>query len=217
MQSTDNIRSELHKNVTVRKGKKKSYTEIVRGCSSRNNKGLNFSEKLVSMELVLTEDISKSSSYEVKINNGVGKMGLSEYHGKVIKVHRSTDLEKCDKNVSGPLSFNKWEPENGNKECEEIRSEERKDAVITDLFRENFEQDLTRSDEDLLDILVDLGKENSVLKVGINEGLNGSNVGDKFPKVVPPETDQNKTAVFNDSSMSERDSKAKSSITEDGR
>ena len=144
-------------------------------------------------------------------------MGLSEYHGKVIKVHRGTDLEKCDKNMSGPLSFNKWEPENGNKECEEIRSEERKDAVITDLFRENFDQDLTRSDEDLLDILVDLGKENSVLKVGINEGLNGSNVGDKFPKVVPPETDQNKTAVFNDSSMSERDSKAKSSITEDGR
>ena len=77
--STDNVRSELHENATIRKGKKKSYAEIARGCSSRNNKGLNFSEKLVSAELVSTEDISKSSIYEMKINNGVGKMVLSEY------------------------------------------------------------------------------------------------------------------------------------------
>ena len=210
MQSTDNIRSELHKNVTVRKRKKKSYAEIVKGCSSRNNKGLNFSEKLVSTELVSTEDISKSSIYEMKINNGVGEMGLSEYHGKVSEGHRSTDLEKCcDKNMSEPLSFNEQEPKIGNKECEEITSEEGKDTVITGLFRENFVQDLTRSDKDFLDILVDLGKENSVLKVDINEGLNGSNVGDKFPKVVPPETDQNKTAVFNDSSMSEKNQRLK--------
>ena len=30
------------------------------------------------------------------------------------------------------------------------------------------------------------------------------NVGDKFPELVPPETDQNKTGVFNDSSMSKK-------------
>ena len=41
-------------------------------------------------------------------------------------------------------------------------------------------------------------------------------VGDKFPKVVPPETEQNKTAVFNDFSMSEKNSEAKSSIAKDG-
>ena len=81
---------------------------------------------------------------------------------------------------------------------------QKKDAIITGLFRENFEQNLTRSDEDLLDILVDLGKENSVLNVDINEGLNVSNVGNKFPKVVLPETDQNKTALFNDPSVSEK-------------
>ena len=40
VQSTDNLRSKSHKNVTVRKGKKNNYAEIVRGCSSRNNKGL---------------------------------------------------------------------------------------------------------------------------------------------------------------------------------
>ena len=67
------------------------------------------------------------------------------------------------------------------------------------MFRENFEQNLTRSDEDLVDILVDLGKKNRMLNTDINEGLNVSNVGDKFPKLVPPETDQNKTAVLNDS------------------
>ena len=114
-------------------------------------------------------------------------MRLSEYHGKVREVHRSKDLEKCcDKNMLGPLCFDEQEPKIGNKEREEITPEEGKDAIITGLFRENFEQDLTRSDEDFLDILVDLGKENSVLKVNINEGLNGSNVGVKFPKVVSP-------------------------------
>ena len=82
---------------------------------------------------------------------------------------------------------------------------------------ENLLQNLTRSDEDLADILVDLGKKNSVLNIDINKGLNVSNIGDKFLKVVPPETDQNKTAVFNDSSMSEKNSEAKGSITEDGR
>ena len=149
----------------------------------------------------------------MKINNGVGKTGLSEHHKKVSKVHNSTDLEKCcDKHMLGPLSFNEQEPKIENKECEEITSEEGKGAIITGLFRENFELNLTRSDEDLLDI-----KENSLLNVDINEGLNVSNVGDKFPKVVLPETDQNKSTVFHDSSMSEKNSKAKNSITEDSR
>ena len=52
--------------------------------------------------------------------------------------------------------------------------------------------------------MADLGKENNVSKVDIDEGLNGSNVGDKFPKVILTETDQNKTVVFGDSSMSEK-------------
>ena len=65
--------------------------------------------------------------------------------------------------------------------------------------------------------MVDLGKKNSVLNIDINEGLNVSNVGDKFPKVASPETDQNKTAVFNHSSMPEKTSEAKDSCTEDDR
>ena len=132
-------------------------------------------------------------------------MGLSQHHRKVSEVHRSTDLEKCcDENMPQPLSFNEQKSKIENKECEEITYQEGKDAIITGLFRENFEQNLTKSDEDLLDILIDLGKKNSVLNVDFYKGLNVSNVGDKFPKVVPPETDQNKTAVFNDSSMSEK-------------
>ena len=43
-----------------------------------------------------------------------------------------------------------------------------------------------------------------MLNIDINECLNVSNVGDKFPKFVPPEADQNKTAVLNDSSTSEK-------------
>ena len=114
-------------------------------------------------------------------------------------------------------NFNEQEPRIKNTECEETTSEEGKDAVITGLFRENFEHNLTRSDEDLVDILVDLGKKNSMLNIDINEGLNVSNVGDKFPKLVPPETDQNKATVFNDSSTSQENSEAISSFTEDGR
>ena len=45
--------------------------------------------------------------------------------------------------------------------------------------------------------------------------LNVPDVGDKFPKVVPPETDQNTAAVFNDFSMSEKNSEAKVLITKD--
>ena len=44
-----------------------------------------------------------------------------------------------------------------------------------------------------------------------------SNVGDKFSKLVPPESDQNKTAVFNDSSTPEKISEAIGSFTEDRR
>ena len=44
-----------------------------------------------------------------------------------------------------------------------------------------------------------------------------SYVVDKCPKVVLPEKDQNKNAVLNDSSMSEKNSDAKGSITENGR
>ena len=54
-----------------------------------------------------------------------------------------------------------------------------------------------------------------MLNISINEGLNVSDVSDKFQKVVPPETDQNKTAAFNDLSMSEKNSEAKCSITGD--
>ena len=43
-----------------------------------------------------------------------------------------------------------------------------------------------------------------MLNIDITEGLHVSNVGDKFSKLVPPETDQNKTAVFNYSSTSKK-------------
>ena len=90
--------------------------------------------------------------------------------------NESTALEKdCDEKKTGLQNFNEQEPRIKNTECEQITSKEGKDTVITGLFRENFEQNLTRSDEGLVDILVDLG--------------------DKFPKLVPPETDQNKTAI----------------------
>ena len=41
-----------------------------------------------------------------------------------------------------------------------------------------------------------------MLNIDIIEGLNVPNVDDKFSKLVSPETDQNKTAVFNYSSTS---------------
>ena len=65
--------------------------------------------------------------------------------------------------------------------------------------------------------MVDLGKKSRMLNIGINEGLNVSNVGDKFPKRILPETDKNKTAVLNDSSTSEKNSEVIGSFTEDGR
>ena len=71
-------------------------------------------------------------------------------------------------------------------------------------MREKFELNLTRSEEDLVDILLDLGKKNGMLNIDFNEGLNMSDVADKFHKGVPPEADQNSTAVLNASSMSEK-------------
>ena len=71
-------------------------------------------------------------------------------------------------------------------------------------MRENSEKNLTRIKEDLVGILVDLGKKSIAFNIDINKGLNVSDVGDKFPEVVPPETDQNKTTVFNELSMSEK-------------
>ena len=92
----------------------------------------------------------------MEINNGVGNIGLSEHHKEVIKVHDNTVLQRgCDGNMTGLQNFNEQEPRIKNTECEEITSEEGKDAVITGLFRENFERNLTRSDEDLVDVLVD--------------------------------------------------------------
>ena len=55
MQSVDNVRSKLHKTITIPKEKNKSYAEILRGYGSRNNEGLSFSEKFLP-----TEDVSKS-------------------------------------------------------------------------------------------------------------------------------------------------------------
>ena len=96
IQPVNNVKSEFHKNITVRRGKKKSYAEIVRGWSSKNNDGLSSSEEPFSMD-----DLSKNSVYKMEINNEVHYMGLSEHHKKVIKVHESAALEKgCDKNMT---------------------------------------------------------------------------------------------------------------------
>ena len=51
------------------------------------------------------------------------------------------------------------------KHLKKTTSEEGKDAVITGLFRENFEHNLASRDKDLVDILVDLGKKNSMLNI----------------------------------------------------
>ena len=72
--------------------------------------------------------------------------------------------------MTGLQSFHEQEPRIKNEECKEITSEG-KDTVIIGSLRENFEQSLTRIDEDLADILVDLGKKNIVFNIDINEGL----------------------------------------------
>ena len=71
-------------------------------------------------------------------------------------------------------------------------------------LRQNFDQNLTRSDEDLVNILVDLGKKNIVFNIDISEGLNVFDACDKFAEVFRPETDQNKTAAFKDFTMSKK-------------
>ena len=147
-------------------------------------------------------------------NNGIGNMELSER--EVSEVYESIDLEKyCDENMTGLERFYEQEPRIENKDCKE-KTSEGKDKIIIGLFRKNFEQNLTKSDEDLVNNLVDLGQKNIVLHIDINEGLNVFDVGDEFPKDVPPEIDQNKTAGFNDFPVSEKNSEAKGSITEDG-
>ena len=96
IQPVNNVKSEFHKKITVRRGKKKSYAEIMRGWSSKNNDGLSSSEESFSMD-----DLSKNSVYKMEINNEVHYMGLSEHDKKLSKVHESTALEKgCDKNMT---------------------------------------------------------------------------------------------------------------------
>ena len=72
IQPVNNAKSELHQIITLHRGKKKCYAEIVRGCSSKNSVGLGSSEELASMD-----DLSKNSFYKMEIHNRVGKMGLT--------------------------------------------------------------------------------------------------------------------------------------------
>ena len=58
--------------------------------------------------------------------------------------------------MTGLQSFYDREVRIENEDCKEITSEG-KDTIIIGSLTENFEQNLTRSDEDLADILVDLG------------------------------------------------------------
>ena len=139
MQSVDNVKNELHKNITVRKEKKKNY--------------------------------------KMESNNGIGNMELSER--EVSEVYESIDLEKyCDENMTGLERFYEQEPRIENKDCKD-KTSEGKDQIIIGLFRKNFEQNLTKSDEDLVNNLVDLGQKNIVLNIDINEGLNVFDVGDR--------------------------------------
>ena len=54
-----------------------------------------------------------------------------------------------------------------------------------------------------------------MLNIDINEGLNVSNVGDKFPRVVLPETDQIRLVCSMIPQCLKKKSEAKGSITED--
>ena len=71
--------------------------------------------------------------------------------------------------MTGLQSFHEQETRIENEECK--RTLEGKDTIIVGSLRENFEQSLTRIDEDLADILVDLGKKNIAFNIDINEGL----------------------------------------------
>ena len=110
--------------------------------------------------------------------------------------------------MTGLQSFHEQEVRIENENCKEITSEG-KDATIIGSLTENFEQNLTRSDENLADILVDLDQKNIVFNIDINEELNVSDAGDKFPKVFLPEADQNKTAAFKDFILSKKNQRPK--------
>ena len=71
--------------------------------------------------------------------------------------------------MTGLQSFHEQQTRIENEECK--RTSEGKDTIIVGSLRENFEQSLTRIDEDLADILVDLGKKNIAFNIDINEGL----------------------------------------------
>lgn len=104
----------------------------------------------------LAEDVSKNSICKMEINNRVGNMELSVHHLKVSEVYESIDLENhCDKNMTGLQSFSLKESRIDNNDYEEITSQEGKDAFITGSVKENVEQNLNRSDEDLVDIFLD--------------------------------------------------------------
>ena len=55
-----------------------------------------------------------------------------------------------------------------------------------------------------------------MFNIDINEELNVSDLGDKFPKVFPPETGQNKTLRLRILRCLKKKSETKGSITADG-
>lgn len=71
--------------------------------------------------------------------------------------------------MTGLQSFHEQEPRIENEECK--RTSEGEDTIIVGSLRENLEQSLTRIDENLADIFVDLGKKNIAFNIDINEGL----------------------------------------------
>ena len=102
------------------------------------------------------EDASKNSICKMEINNRVGNMELSAHHLKVSEVYESIDLENhCDKNMTGLQSFSHKESRIDNNEYEEITSQEGKDVFITGSLKENVDQNLPGSDDDLVDIFLD--------------------------------------------------------------
>ena len=66
--------------------------------------------------------------------------------------------------MTGLHIFHQQESRIENKECKEI-TWEGKDTIIIGSLWENFEQNLISSDEDLVDISVDLDKKNIALNI----------------------------------------------------
>ena len=90
----------------------------------------------------------------MEINNEMGNIHWALR--KVSKTCDSTGLGKhCNENMTGLQSFHEQEVRIENEDCKEITSEG-KDTTIIDSLTENFEQNLTRSDKNLADILVNL-------------------------------------------------------------